>query len=55
MTPNSSEAERGLFFSQSFIPFFKYMQIMRSVLGQGTNKALNTNSPETNKAINKVP
>ena len=41
MTPANAEAEAGLFFSSMLLYHFKYMQRIRSVLGQGTNKAIN--------------
>ena len=50
MTPASAEAEAGLFFSSLLLYHFKYMQIIRSVLGERTNKAININSQGTNKA-----
>jgi hypothetical protein len=43
MTPASSEAEAGLFFFPSLLLYHysKYMQRIRSVLGHGTNNAIN--------------
>jgi hypothetical protein len=41
MTPTSAEAEAGLFFPSLLLYNFKYMQIIRPVLGQGTNEAIN--------------
>jgi hypothetical protein len=54
MTSASAEAEAGLFFSSLLLYYLNYMQRIRSVLGQGTNKTINTNSQGTNKAIKKV-
>ena len=39
MTPACFEADTGLFFSSLLLYHSKYMQRIRSVLGQGTNKA----------------
>ena len=52
MTPASSES--GLFFHNLHLYQFNYMQVLRSVLGWGTSKTINTNSQGTSKAINKV-
>ena len=41
ITPASAEAEAGVFFSSLILYYSKYLQIIRSVLGQGTNKAIN--------------
>jgi len=54
MTPASAEAEVD-FFSSLLLYHFKYMQRIRSVLGHGTDKAINTNSQGPSKAINKIP
>ena len=40
MTPASAEAEAGLFFSSLLLDHFKYMPIIRSVLGQGIHKLI---------------
>jgi hypothetical protein len=58
MTPTSAEAESG--HSPPPTPTLllyhsKHMQRIRSILGQGTNKAINKNSQGMNKAIHKVP
>ena len=55
LTPASSEAEAGLFFTNLLLYHFNYMQVIRSVLGWGTSKTINTNSRGPSKAINKVP
>ena len=41
MTPASAEAEAGLFSSSLLLYYFKYMPIIRSVLGQGIHKLIN--------------
>ena len=41
MAPASSEAKADLFFSSLLLYQSKYMQRIKSVLGQGTNKAIN--------------
>ena len=41
MTPACAEAEAGLFPSSLLLDHFKYMQIIRSVLGQGIHKLIN--------------
>ena len=38
--PGSAEAESGVFFSSLLLYHSKYMQIIRSVLGQGPNKEI---------------
>ena len=40
MTPDSAEAEAGLFFSSLLLYHFKYMPIIWSVLGQGIHKLI---------------
>ena len=40
-TQTCAEAEVGLFFSSLFLCHSKYMQRIRSVFSQGTNKAIN--------------
>ena len=42
MTPASVEAGAGLLFSSLLLYHSKYMQIIRSVIGPRTNKAINT-------------
>jgi hypothetical protein len=44
MIPASAESEEGLFFSSPLLYHSRYIQSIRSVLGQGTNKAIK--SPE---------
>lgn len=41
MTPAYSEAEAGLFFPSLLLYHFNYMQVIRSVLSQGTSKTIN--------------
>jgi hypothetical protein len=48
MTSASPEAEAGLFFSQSVLNHFNYIQVIKS------NSTINTNSQGTSKTINKV-
>ena len=55
VTPATAETEAGLFFSSLLLYHSKYMQRIRSVLGQRTERVINKNNQETNKAINKVP
>jgi hypothetical protein len=41
MTPASAEAEASLFFCSLLLYYSKYMERIRSVQGQETNKAIN--------------
>jgi hypothetical protein len=41
MTPACDEAEAGLFSSSLLLDHFKYMPIIRLVLGQGIHKLMN--------------
>jgi hypothetical protein len=53
VTPASTEAETCLFFSSLLLYNSKYMQRIRSVHSQGTNKAINQNNQGTNKGKNR--